>query len=536
MIENSLDELPSTGTCDILVAEDDPTTRKLVATWLREAGFQVRQATDGQEALALVEQECPDILITDWQMPRVTGLELCRVVRRQQFPHYLYILFLTAQANPDDVQEALAAGADDFLAKPTDQNELLSRVRQIEWSLKRRQRQVELAETDPLTSLLNQRTFEYHCFRESNRATRYGTPLSCVFLDLDLFKTINDTHGHQVGDSALKAVANVLSRLSRDTDLICRHGGDEFCALLPETDEEGAARWAERVRLAVSKIRVSAGDREVHVSATIGAAQWRADLDSPQALIDLADQALRTAKHTGRNRVQRFSTLGNSDLMDVTSNSVDCTRLTKVQAGEIMVTPVLCLREDDSLRRAADFFLRIRVNSAPVVDHQGKLVGIVSEQDLLGMAISGKAWDRTVREVMKENVVCYDEDVPAVQIWEFLRRVSFRRVVIVKDQIPTGVISRGSLLRWLGNWGRVWSQQETEPKHENPLKSPDMARRTIASIRQEFEEFDQDIQAQTDDVVPCIVNGVTRMEERLQDLLALSQVHHQFRPDAAPRG
>jgi diguanylate cyclase (GGDEF)-like protein len=536
MEKNPVNEQPSTGTLDILVAEDDPTTRRLASKWLKESGYQVRQATDGQEALALIEQKCPAILVTDWQMPRMTGLELCRAVRQVELPHYLYILFLTAKANPESVQEALAAGADDFLAKPTDQNELLSRVRQIEWSLERRQRQVELAETDPLTGVLNHRTFDQHCLRESSRAARYGTPLSCVFLDLDLFKTINDTHGHPVGDAALKAVADVLSRLSRNHDLICRSGGDEFCVLLPETNEHGAARWAERVRLAVAQIGVPAGDREAHVSVTIGVAQWRADLESPQALVDLADQALRTAKRTGRDRVQRFSTLGNCDLMDVASDSANGTRLTEVQAGEIMTTPVLCLCEDEPLRRAADFFLRLRVNSAPIVDQHNKLVGIVSEQDLLGVAISHKVWDTPVREVMKTNVVCYEEDTPALKIWEFLRRVSFRRVVIVKDHVPTGVISRGGLLRWLGNWGMVCLQQGIEPRDDNHLTSLEMFRKTTASIRQDFEQFDEEVQTQADDVVPCVVNGVTRMQERLQDLLALSQVCHEFRPDDALHG
>jgi len=355
---------------NILVVEDDLALLRIVTRWLQSTGAHVRQAQEGSEALAQIEKECPDVLITDWGMPRMNGIELCRAVRQMELLHDPYILFLTAKEEHVSVIEAMAAGADSYLMKPINKREFLSSIWQIQWTVNTTRDQVDPADTDPLTGGLNRRSLDYHLLHEVKRADRYGRPLSCVLMDVDLFKSINDTYGHQVGDAALKIVMKVFIASSRESDIVFRYGGDEFFAILPETDERSAARWAERVRKNIDRVRIPVGKKEIGLKVTVGVAQWCENSDSPSELIDQADEALRVAKQTGRDRVQRYSMLSNMDTMDEASNSVLFSRINVVQACEIMTSPVLCLHQEDSVRLAADFFLRLRINSAPIVDQK----------------------------------------------------------------------------------------------------------------------------------------------------------------------
>ncbi len=252
----------------------------------------MRTAADGQEALDAIEQECPDFVITDWEMPRVDGIELCRRVRAMQLPHYVHIFLLTAKTGSAEAIDGLENGADDFLVKPVLQNELLARMRSGSRMLELERRLTLMAHADPLTGLLNHRTFYESLAKEWQRSKRFHLPLSCVMLDLDFFKRVNDLYGHPAGDSVLRSVAELLLDTSRECDLVCRYGGEEFCAMLPETDETGAAVWAEHARGRLAALRLPVGDKELYLTGSFGVAECYDDTQSSEQLVDLADQAL----------------------------------------------------------------------------------------------------------------------------------------------------------------------------------------------------------------------------------------------------
>ncbi len=515
----------------VLIVDDDPSMLRLLSKWLEKEGCHVEQAQDGEQALKMLDRDRPTILITDWEMPRMDGIELCREIRQAELLHHVYVLFLTHRTSAEYMLEALDAGADDFLSKAVSREQLLIRVRYAQLALQRLERYASLAHHDPLTDTLNRRSFDELGQREMGRQDHVARPLSCILLDIDLFKEINDTFGHAVGDAALQELADLLRTQSRELDHICRYGGDEFCVLLPNTDEKEAARWAERVRLTLAEQPIHVGDKTIQLRATFGVAEWNEQLETLEQLIDLADQAMLTAKHSGRDRVQRYGALYHLDDLDLLNSEQLREQLAGVQARQVMTTPIVTLSEDETLQQAADLFLRLRINSTPVVDRQNKLIGIISEKDLLNATHTYASWLTPIKEFMKGSVVCYDEDTPLVTIWEFLRRVTIRRVVIVKDGVPRGVISRGGLLRWVGNWGMVRSMIPMPKGQEEPIGNYRPFLDTFTALEEELQRFREEIEDAYDDPVPAMVNAATRLQQGIQDVLAYSQIHYSFEPE-----
>jgi len=528
----------SSYTPNLLVVDDDPAMRRILTAWLEKAGYRVEQAHSGEEALATIEAECPDFLITDWEMPKLDGLDLCRKVRSLNLPHYIYILFLTVKSASDEMVAGLEAGADDFLTKPVHQSGLLARIRAGSRVLALQQRLSRMAKTDPLTGLLTQRTLFESLEREFERATRFHLPLSCVMMDIDFFKRINDIHGHPSGDACLKTVADLLADACRTSDSICRYGGEEFCAMLPETGEQGAARWAERVRQRLASLVIPIGGKEIRITASFGTAEKHDDTQTPEQLVDQADQALLCAKQSGRDRVVRFEALSNTNDLgpDHSPNHRDLFH--GITARHVMTPAVACLRDDNTVGHAAEFFLRSRINSTPVVDDQGKLVGILSEKDLMAAMVSLDCWARPLSEVMKPNVICYEEDTPIHTVYEFLCRVSIRRVVIAKDGRPTGTISRGTLLRWFRNLvvskGLLdYDEQPVEKSHQDPQSSQERLAETARELARQATDLEQRFHEDADDLVPYVVGGATQMQGLVTDLLAYSRYANETATGAA---
>lgn len=431
----------------VLVADDDPAMLRLLESLLVKSGYQVHTAADGLAAIDLAQDLCPDYLIVDWEMPGLTGPEVCRRIREAELPRYVYTLLLTARSQMDDVVQGLEAGADDFLSKPVVSTELLARLHAGRRVLDLEACLLRTAAQDPLTGVLNRRAFFEQFAREWSRAGRYNLPLSCVILDIDFFKGVNDRFGHAVGDRVIQTVAGLMGEFSRASDYVCRLGGEEFCALLPETDESQAAVWADRVRQALPERTAALMPDGKPITASFGVAGRTPQAAAPEALVDRADQALLAAKQCGRNRVIQFRSL--DELAAETAEVAKYSDLFHdVAARDVMTTPISALHGGDDLDHASKFLIRLGINSAPVVDEQGKLVGILSEKDVLATLSECQAWQRKVAEVMTRHVVSFPEDTPIRAIYEFLMRLPVRRVVIVRNGEPTGVISRGAMLRW----------------------------------------------------------------------------------------
>jgi two-component system, cell cycle response regulator len=293
----------------IVVADDSPLYRKLLESTLAENGYRVFVAQNGQEALALVDQQQPAVLITDWEMPQLSGLELCAQIRRSR-ASLTYAILLTSHAEKEQIIQGLAAGADDYLTKPFHAGELLARVGvgirivQLHREIQKKNRLLEeLALTDPLTGLANRRAFEEWATRQLAGARRHSFSLWLVMADLDHFKRINDQFGHEAGDLVLQAFANLSKAHTRSADMCARLGGEEFVFALSHVSENGVRIAVERLRSEFAEVKLS-DSRAIAVSASFGVAGLHPGAETLQQLLREADAALYRAKERGRNRTE----------------------------------------------------------------------------------------------------------------------------------------------------------------------------------------------------------------------------------------
>jgi two-component system, cell cycle response regulator len=461
----------------VLLVDDDPAMLRLLTRWLEKAGYAVCTAGDGQAALETIEADCPDFLLTDWEMPRVNGLELCREVRNLMLPHYVYTIFLTVRTAAADMIAGLENGADDFLTKPVTEGELLARLQSSSRVLELERRLSLLAHTDFLTGLLTKRTFFDSLEKEWHRSSRFHLPLSCVILDLDFFKQINDVYGHPAGDSVLKFVAELLVDNCRASDTVCRYGGEEFCVLMPETDESNAAAWAERTRGLLGALRIPIGEETLRITGSFGIAQCRADADDPEELVKQADKALLSAKRTGRDRIVRYSLQSGSDDARPSSIAHRDDAFEVATARDAMTPLDACPRNHDTVDDVALFLRGAGLPSTPILDAGGMLAGFVSEKDIMAAMTAPDCWQQPVSNIMRSNVICYEEDTPVRVVYDFLCRVTIRGVVITKNGYPTGMINRSSLLQWFRNWvvGRDSRGRAFVPHSSPECSTPGMA-------------------------------------------------------------
>ena len=510
---------------DVLVVEDDPAIQRLMLRWLQRAGYKVRSADDGAEAIEMIEQRCPDVIVTDWEMPNVDGIELCHWISNAELPHYVYVLVVTARVSTEDMVCALEAGANDFLRKPIDPAELVARIAVAGRVLRRDRRLSALAKSDPLTGLADQRAFIDALATEWSRSTRYRISLSCLMCDIDFFKRVNDTYGHGVGDEVIRMIANMLSGSCRATDVAARVGGEEFCIMMPETCEEDATIWAERMRKKIAAIEFCGGEETFHVTISIGVSERHADTCTPEELIDLADQALLVAKQSGRDRVVAYQSI-NTGLYTNGEVGSGPSRLFKgVEARHVMTHIVSSLMPEATAQDAAEFFLQYRISAAPVVNHEGKIVGFLSEKDVMGIMLWPKWWTTPISKIMKPNVVSYPDDAPALAIFEFLCRVSIRSVIVVKEGAPVGIITRGSLLRWSSNT-LISQQHEGDNDSQETIESQALNRQVVVAIdaiRDESDAIRTALVADDADVCSRIIGGCSRMQELINDILVSSR-------------
>lgn len=328
--------------CGILIVEDDPVVLQKLTELVTATGEQVYTAGDGHEAMRIWREHKPRVIVSDWLMPRMDGVELCQQIRGESTEDPVHFIMLTAHADKERLLDAYRAGVDDFLSKPFDHEELLARVRAGIRAAKLREellrkangtqalnaqlavvnsRLERLAITDELTGLFNRRHAMFRLEEQWALAERYGRPVTVALIDIDHFKAINDTHGHEVGDSVLRRVAALLRDQTRGTDAVCRVGGEEFLIISPSLTIQEVTVCAERCRTAVAAHIFNIGAAEIRVTVSIGVATRTTDLGQFPDLLRTADQALYAAKDAGRNTVRTTEQMKGSNSMSTSENN-----------------------------------------------------------------------------------------------------------------------------------------------------------------------------------------------------------------------
>lgn len=305
----------------VLIAEDDPASQLLLRKAVEALGHEVVVAGDGLEALALFEAHNPNVIVSDWMMPGLDGVDLCRRVRAAQ-GDYVYFVLVTALADKQSAADGMAAGADDFLAKPVNR-ELLrvrlavgERVTSAYAKIADQQRELEVlnkrlheqGRTDALTQLGNRLRLNEDLQRLPAQVERYGYAYAVALVDIDFFKQFNDSYGHLAGDEALARVAATLAAKGRSGDQAYRYGGEEFLLLLPGQTLDGAAAGADRHRRAIEQLAIPHAQSPLGVvTVSMGVAALTRDaMKDIDTWLQEADSALYMAKRAGRNRVMRF--------------------------------------------------------------------------------------------------------------------------------------------------------------------------------------------------------------------------------------
>lgn len=291
----------------VLVADDEAISRRLVERTISPLGVEVVMAEDGAAAWARVADPLLDIrlVVADVMMPGMTGFDLVRKIRDTDVGRYVFVILATALDSAEDISRGFEYGADDYVTKPIDRMALFNRVRvglrivQLEQQLER------LAHVDSLTGVSNRRAFDDALMRQIERSKRFHRPFAIAMVDLDSFKSYNDSYGHAAGDWALQRVAQTIERQLRGTDEVFRYGGEEFVCLLPETGPEGARIVGERLREAVAEEQLPhKGGRSGVVTISVGVACYEGhENEDPAKTLIEADRALYAAKDAGRNRV-----------------------------------------------------------------------------------------------------------------------------------------------------------------------------------------------------------------------------------------
>ncbi len=306
----------------ILLVEDDRSMQLLYKNLLEKSGHKVTTANNGRAALEIVKKSPPQLIISDWMMPEMDGIEFCKAIRKNEEWKQIYFFIVTAQESTEKLVEAFEAGVDDYLSKPINPKVLGARLRAAQRIIQMQEAQVqdhlqlrkfadelalsnqrlqELALTDSLTGLPNRRYGIDRLEQEWAIATRSGHPVCCMMVDVDRFKMINDTFGHHLGDEALKMVAESLRHAARKQDVVCRLGGEEFLVICSNTNEEACFQYAERLRQQVDSQPLQVQGKTLHITVSIGLSS-NSKIGNVEAMLHLADERLYAAKAAGRNK------------------------------------------------------------------------------------------------------------------------------------------------------------------------------------------------------------------------------------------
>ncbi|MDZ4852374.1 MAG: diguanylate cyclase [Pirellulaceae bacterium] len=359
-------------------------------------------------------------------------------------------IILTEAGNEQTVQALIDAGAQDYLVKPiandcSIRQRILYAIARHAMSIADRiaiQQLQATSQVDGLTKLLNRTAFNRESERQMAIANRNGTSLSVGMIDVDFFKTINDKYGHMVGDQVLVGLSALLTQSSRVSDIPCRFGGEEFCVILPDTDDEQAFGWASRVCRTIRESKIDTKHGPISVTVSIGTATLAKGATSIDDALDKADAGCIEAKGRGRNQVVVVSS---NNFFDPSKSGKHVPLLEHVRASDFMSAILLTAHESTSITKAARLMIDCRCEVVPVVTSSGTLSGLLSNEEIVSHILRGGRWDDAI-ELIAGQTVTFPENTPFSQIWGLFQRLPIRRAVVTRGDQPVGIINRGQLL------------------------------------------------------------------------------------------
>lgn len=306
----------------VLIVDDNPQNLKVLGNVLKQnTDYNLAFALNGEEALDYIEKHSPDMILLDVMMPGLDGFEVCKKLNQEEGTEDIPVIFITAKSEPEDIIKGFKVGGVDYVTKPFNEAELLMRIA-THMELKRSRDMLELknkelteaydkiehlALTDTLTGIPNRRNLTNLMGKEASRSRRNGTTFSLIMCDIDFFKKVNDTYGHDTGDYVLCEVASIIQESVRQQDVVGRWGGEEFLIMLPETKMEDATSVAEKLRKAIESKEMAFHDYSFKVTMTFGVSVFETDLGIEKS-IKKADDALYEGKQSGRNKVVQAHT------------------------------------------------------------------------------------------------------------------------------------------------------------------------------------------------------------------------------------
>ncbi|RCS52789.1 diguanylate cyclase [Bremerella cremea] len=442
------DNSNSISSVKMLVVENGSAELNLLASWMRAAGMNVRSCANYTDAMQQVRDDCPKVVITSWGSTDPDCELFYRWIREEHLPHYIYTMAVIDGHDFFEASKIHRLGVDDVISQSISREELLARLNSAGRVIDLENHLRNIERRDPLTGLATLRYLNDQLKREWARTRNYRLPVSCVIIDIDDFSGINRKYGMETGDKVLQTLAKTISEQGRVIDYLCRLECDRLLLVLPECAEVNALRTAKRIEMQVEKLSVNLGDEQIYFSVCMGVAERTKKTPSLEALLDNAKIALEVAKSSGKRNVVCYQDCQNSSAAMIEVDQVR-EHLEHLTAAEIMTSPIVSIVQSEPVEAAVELLLQNQFNAVPVIDEQGKLTGVISEKDLMQALRKPDAWSLPIAEFMRRDVVRFEESEPAIQVYEFLSQAAIHRVIIVCNDRPTGVVSRGSCLRSL---------------------------------------------------------------------------------------
>jgi len=433
----------------VLIAADDRNLLRDLSRFLTMFGYEVVQAAGADRAFAAIKMQRPDILLIDESLTAKVGLEFCQSVNADPLAPHVVVMWLIGSIEPEEVGDALAAGVEDFLAKPVARGELLARLRAAARSLEHERQTRTLAPEDPQTGLLGRSAFYDLAEREIAAAkhsdeTLRPTPVACVVFDIDFFGRVNKQYGQQTERSVLSAIISRFPDWCAPFTQLASFEPDRFAVLLPNYSLNEAAQWADQVRLQIRETEIRLDQHSLIFTASFGVVEFDEE-ESVSAFITRAVQTLELAKESGRDYVARDGECWEESGVWAQQNTPE-RWFEGTVARDVMIPCTLWLREEDSMEAAAQLLAQTNLPLLPVVNQEHRLVGSISDDELHALPHGENARaDVKVSDAMNICVHRESENAPFVSLMERFNVEPGAPILLVDRHQPTGMVTLGSL-------------------------------------------------------------------------------------------